>query len=117
MRKHALTTLASAVVGAGLLLATPARAADYPDFTSDFMADQANIDNGGVLWADQCRHCHGRNAYPGKAPKLKPRRYEADFLYARIAYGFRRMPAWEGVYTQDEIMDIVAYIMSDEFSP
>ncbi len=97
---------------------TTADAADeFPEFTESYLSDPANIENGKVLWADQCRHCHGRSAYPGKAPKLVPRRYEPDFVYARIAYGFRKMPAWGDVYSTAEIKDLVAFIMSDNFSP
>jgi len=99
--------------------ATPANAAadEFPDFTESYLSDPAHIENGKTLWADQCRHCHGRSAYPGKAPKLVPRRYEADFVYARIAYGFRKMPAWGDVYSTEEIKDLVAFILSDNFSP
>jgi mono/diheme cytochrome c family protein len=109
---------APVAVLAGLLAVTTAHAADeFPEFTEAYLSDPAHIDNGKELWADQCRHCHGRSAYPGKGPKLVPRRYEPDFVYARIAYGFRKMPAWGDVYSTEEIKDLVAFIMSDNFSP
>ena len=93
----------------------PGKAA--PAFTEAFLADPAAIDAGRGLWLDQCRHCHGRAAYPGKAPKLKPRRYKPDFVYDRVTNGFRKMPAWGEIYTQEERMNLVAYIMSKSFSP
>lgn len=86
-------------------------------FTDAFLADAAHIAAGEEIWADQCRHCHGAKAYPGKAPKLRPRRYKPDFVYRRITDGFRKMPAWEDVYTDEERMQITAYILSDQFSP
>ena len=88
-----------------------------PSFTDAYLGDAANIETGQTVWADQCRHCHGRSAYPGKAPKLKPRRYTADFVFDRVTNGFRKMPAWKDVYTLDERMAVTAYIMSKEFSP
>ncbi len=55
--------------------------------------------------------------HPGKAPKLKPWRYKADFVFDRITNGFQKMPAWKDVYTKEERMALVAYILSDDFSP
>jgi cytochrome c len=88
-----------------------------PDLSDSVMNDADRIAAGGEIWADQCRHCHGASAYPGKAPKLKPRRYEPDFVFDRVANGFRKMPAWKDVYSQDEIVSIVAYVKSKKFSP
>ena len=86
-------------------------------FSEAYLGDQSNIDAGKALWQKQCRHCHGKAAYPGKAPKLKPRRYTADFVYDRVTYGFRKMPAWEKVYSQEARMAVVAFVLSDQFSP
>lgn len=86
-------------------------------FTEAYLSDAENIAAGEVIWADQCRHCHGAKAYPGKAPKLKPAKYEADFVYRRVTDGFRKMPAWDEEYSDEERMQIVAYILSGSFSP
>ena len=86
-------------------------------FSEAYLGDQVNIDAGKALWQKQCRHCHGRSSYPGKAPKLKPSRYTADFIYDRVTYGFRKMPAWEKVYSQKERMAVVAFVLSEQFSP
>lgn len=86
-------------------------------FTEAYLADDDHIAVGKEIWVDQCRHCHGAKAYPGKAPKLRPRRYKPDFVYRRVTDGFRKMPAWDEVYSDDERMQIVAYILSDRFSP
>lgn len=95
---------------------TKKAAADQPEFTEAFLTDEANITAGGELWK-QCRHCHGRSAYPGKAPKLKPRKYTPEFVYKRVTKGFRKMPGWEAVFSQEQRMQIVAYIKSRQFSP
>ena len=94
-----------------------AKSGETVTFSEEFLADQTQIDTGKELWGKQCRHCHGKSAYPGKAPKLKPKRYTPSFVYDRLTYGFRKMPAWEQVYTLEERRAIVAYIMSRQFSP
>lgn len=86
-------------------------------FTEAYLASAENIDAGGEAWAGQCRHCHGAKAYPGKAPKLKPAKYKPDFVYRRVTDGFRKMPGWKEEFSDDERMQIVAYILSNRFSP
>ena len=110
----------AADAGAGTEMAKAEAAAveeGPPDFSDAVMSDPEIIALGGEIWAKQCRHCHGANAYPGKAPKLKPRKYKPDYAFDRITNGFRKMPAWKEVYTQDERVAIVAYIKSKKFSP
>lgn len=96
---------------------TPAAPGPIPTFTAEFLAEPENIDAGKQLWDDQCTHCHGRNAYPGKAPKLQPGKYTPEFVYDRVTWGFRKMPGWEEAYTEEERMKIVAYVLSRSFSP
>ena len=91
--------------------------AEKVTFSDAYLTDPANIEAGEALWKKQCRHCHGKAAYPGKAPKLKPRRYTPDFVYDRVTYGFRKMPAWKDVYSREERKAVVAYVLSPEFSP
>ena len=110
------STLVAAFLVLGLAAGT-AHAADIPEMPAEMLADADRIENGRVLWEEQCRHCHGRDAYPGKAPRLTPRRYGADFVYHRLTFGFRGMPGWEDIYDQDERIDMVAYILSNRFSP
>lgn len=122
MLKWGAAALPALALGLGLAAASedapaPGDGEAAPEFTEDFLADPDAIAAGQALWEDQCRHCHGRSAYPGKAPKLRPRRYNADFVYDRITNGFRQMPAWGEIYTDEERMQLVAYILSDGFSP
>ena len=107
-----------------VLAACPALASDEdeapepkPEFTEAFMNDEKVLAVGKELWADQCRHCHGAKAYPGKAPKLKPRKYKPGFVFRRITKGFRKMPGWKDVYSFEERKALVAYIKSRKFSP
>ena len=88
-----------------------------PVFTKAILEDSNNFAIGKEIWVESCGLCHGAKAYPGKAPLLKPRRYKPDFVFRRVTKGFRKMPAWEDVYTRDERIAIVAYILSKDFSP
>ncbi len=87
------------------------------EFSEAYLSDADNIQAGKEIWQEQCRHCHGRSSYPGKAPKLKPHRYTADFVYDRVTNGFRKMPAWKDTYSRAERMSVVAYVLSNDFSP
>ncbi|MGH6920649.1 MAG: c-type cytochrome, partial [Geminicoccaceae bacterium] len=84
--------------------------------TEEFLSDPEQIRLGQELFQGQCAKCHGKGAYPGKAPKLKVKKLTPEDVYLRVAYGFRKMPAWEDVYTDEELMAITAYVKSDRFS-
>ncbi|MBL4893194.1 MAG: cytochrome c [Rhizobiaceae bacterium] len=112
------------IVGVGALLIAAgfgpveALADDAPvEFTEAYLNDPANFEQGKEIWFEQCTHCHGFKAYPGKAPKLKPKRYTPAFVYRRVTKGFKKMPAWEEVYEKEELMAVVAYVKHRKFSP
>jgi mono/diheme cytochrome c family protein len=88
-----------------------------PPLPATVLKDAKVIAVGQDLWNQQCTHCHGSKAYPGKAPKLEPHRYKPEFVWDRVHNGFRNMPPWKEVYTPDEEIAIVAYVLSDEFWP
>lgn len=118
--KSTLVAMFTAVIAGIGMLGVPSLAADKetpPQFTTAFMNNPINFTRGKRIWKEQCAHCHGSKAYPGKAPKLKPRRYKPDFVYRRVTNGFRKMPAWKDVYSKKERMAVVAFIMSKRFSP
>ncbi len=85
-------------------------------FTEEFLQSPDNIAVGKEIWDEQCKLCHGKTAYPGKGPRLKPRKYTPEFVYKRITKGFRGMPPWGEVYSEQERMSVTAFIMSKEFS-
>ena len=88
-----------------------------PKLDAAYLDNPANIKVGETVWTNQCRHCHGSSAYPGKAPKLRPKRYKPDFVFDRVTNGFRKMPAWKEAYTREERMGVVAWVLSKNFSP
>lgn len=94
-----------------------AQPAAAPTMTPEILGDPEKLKVGEQIWHDQCGHCHGSKAYPGKAPKLKPRKYTPEFVYDRVTNGFRGMPPWVDVYNEEERVSVVAYILSKQFSP
>ena len=100
-----------------MLLSASISIAEEPEFTEAFLNDPEVVAHGKELFAAECQHCHGRSSYPGKAPKLKPKRLSAEDVYLRMTYGWRTMPPWEDVLSQDERMAVTAYVKSRRFSP
>ncbi|HEU4379067.1 MAG TPA: cytochrome c [Hyphomicrobiaceae bacterium] len=88
-----------------------------PELPLALLKNNDVIARGEKLWQDQCTHCHGAKAYPGKAPKLQPRLYKPEFVWDRTHNGFRGMPPWKDVYKPEEIVALVAYVLSDDFFP
>ncbi len=88
-----------------------------PSFNKAYLSSKANIEAGRIVWENQCRHCHGAAAYPGKAPKLNPGQMAPGFIYERVTYGFGKMPGWKDVFTVEQRKGVVAYIKSGDFSP
>jgi mono/diheme cytochrome c family protein len=118
-RKPLAALLTAAVLAGAGTVAALAQDSDEkpPEFTEEYLNDPENIAAGKEIWSEQCRHCHGKAAYPGKAPKLKPRRYTPEFVFDRVTNGFRKMPSWKEVYDWEERKSVVAYVKSKEFSP
>jgi mono/diheme cytochrome c family protein len=97
-------------------LLPPSGAADETGLTEDFMHDPANIELGQQLFRQQCTRCHGRSAYPGKAPRLNTSKMSPEEIYLKTTYGFGRMPPWEEYFSEHERMAITAYMKSNIFS-
>lgn len=85
-------------------------------FSPEFMNDPENIALGKRVWAKRCKFCHGKSAYPGKAPRLQPSRYTPEFVYDRVTNGFRGMPSWTHEFSEQERKAVVVYVLSKEFS-
>ena len=86
-------------------------------FEEAFLSDPAVLETGRGVWEGTCRSCHGASAYPGKAPKLRPKKYTPEFVFDRVTNGYRKMPAWKDVFTKEERMAVTAYVLSKKFSP
>jgi mono/diheme cytochrome c family protein len=117
LSRRSVVLLVCLLIGPAEALSISSANADDPEFTEAFLNDPATIAQGKELFAAECAHCHGSSSYPGKAPKLKPRSLSAEDVYLRMTYGWRTMPAWEDVLSQDERMAVTAYVKSRNFSP
>jgi mono/diheme cytochrome c family protein len=115
--KKALVPILTALMALALVPSWKMAVADETELTEEFLSDPENVRFGQELWRQQCVKCHGAGSYPGKAPKLNPRRMAPDEIYLKTTYGFGRMPPWEHVFSDHERMAITAYMKSDRFSP
>lgn len=88
-----------------------------PVFDKAYLSNKKNVAAGKDVWENQCRHCHGAAAYPGKAPKLNPGQMAPDFIYDRVTFGFGKMPGWKDVFSVEQRKAVVAFIKSGDFSP
>jgi len=88
-----------------------------PALPAALLKDPKVIAAGEALWKENCAHCHGSKAYPGKAPKLQPAKYKPEFVWDRVHNGFKDMPPWKDFYTPDQIISLVAWVTSEDFWP
>jgi mono/diheme cytochrome c family protein len=89
---------------------------DLPPFPKELLDKPEQIEMGHKVFESICKFCHGKTAYPGKAPKLNPSRYTPEFVYDRVTNGFRGMPSWKEQYSEEERKAVTVFIMSKEFS-
>jgi mono/diheme cytochrome c family protein len=100
----------------GLAQTAAAPAAPPAGFTREYLGDPKNVEQGREVWQTRCQFCHGKAAYPGKAPKLDPSRYTPDFVYDRVSNGFKGMPGWKQEFSEQQLRAVVAYVLSKGFS-
>ena len=104
------------VGGAGQGMRQPSAEQSKPPFPLD---DPAAIEEGKHRFSASCTgYCHGREGRVSRAPKLRGKTYDPNFLYARISQGSPGgasglvMPAFSTMLPPEEIWKLVAYIMS-----
>ena len=88
-----------------------------PALPAAVLKDPKMIAAGEALWKENCAHCHGSKAYPGKAPKLQPTKYKPEFVWDRVHNGFKDMPPWKDLYSPEQVISLVAWVMSEDFWP
>ena len=90
--------------------------AELPPFPTEVLANPEYVAGGREVFGKICKFCHGKSAYPGKAPKLNPARYTPEFVFDRVTNGFRGMPSFKEQFTEKERQAVVVFVMSKEFS-
>jgi mono/diheme cytochrome c family protein len=123
MRVVVLVSIVAAVMGLpvkGVVRAQgmrqPSAAVSKPPFPLD---DADAIAEGAKRFSASCTgYCHGREGRVSRAPKLRGKTYDPNFLYGRISNGLPSgqtglpMPAFATMLPPEEIWKLVAYIMS-----
>jgi len=112
-------SIAGAMLGAAWFLSAwsvKAQDGELPPFPKEIVGDAAYEVEGKEVFGKICKFCHGKAAYPGKAPKLNPSRYTPEFVYDRVTNGFRGMPAFKEQFSEKERQAVTAFIMSKGFS-
>jgi mono/diheme cytochrome c family protein len=102
--------LAAAAITASALTTTPAAAPQ-----NDAGADQAQIDQGKVTFAQRCSHCHGFNMVNAGtiAPDLRRFPDDRERFFTTVKLGKNgRMPPWGDLLSDDQIACLWAYISS-----
>jgi mono/diheme cytochrome c family protein len=109
----------SIILIAGIAVASPvgvgAQQSQAPDQGQAASPNKIDID-GETMFATSCGFCHqsgGRAA--GKGPKLAGTTRSDDFIAERVRKGKPgAMPAYGSVFSESQIMAIVAYIRTLE---
>lgn len=84
-------------------------------FPKGIVGNPEYIEMGKDVFNRQCKFCHGKGVYPGKAPQLDPSRYTPEFIFDRVTNGYKNMPSWSAVFSTKERQGVTAYILSREF--
>lgn len=78
-------------------------------------ADQAQIDQGKVIYAQKCSHCHGPNMVSGGAVAPDLRRFpdDRDRFFTTVKLGKNnRMPPWGDLLSDEQIATLWAFASS-----
>src|ERR1700681_279510 len=78
-------------------------------------ADQAQIDQGKITFAQKCSHCHGPNMVNAGTITPDLRQFPDDrprFVTTVKSGKNNRMPPWRDLLSDDEIADLWAYVSS-----
>jgi len=108
--------LACGLCAAIMLGPALAEEGQMPPFPKEILDNPEYIAGGREVFGKICKFCHGKSAYPGKAPKLNPSRYTPEFVYDRVTNGFRGMPSLKEQFSDKERQSVVVFVMSREFS-
>jgi hypothetical protein len=66
-----------------------------PPLPADVLKDPKVIAVGEALWKDKLRPLPRLQGLPGKAPKLQPTKYKAEFVWDRV-HNASQHAAWKG---------------------
>lgn len=112
--------MAALALGAALAMASPARAEDAAQKSAaaspEGASDAALVQQGKMLYAHRCSHCHGFNMVSAGTVTFDlrefPRTGKNRFFESVVNGKDNRMPPWGDVLSLDDIEAIWAYVMT-----
>ena len=108
-------SIITAAYVAAVMMMTIAQMSTQAAAQQQTAADQAQIDQGKITFAQKCSHCHGPNMVnPGTVtPDLRRFPDDRERFFATVKLGKNgRMPPWGDVLSDDQIADLWAYMSS-----
>ena len=102
--------LAAAAITASAQTATPAATTSL-----NAGADQAQMDEGKVTFAQKCSHCHGFNMVNAGtiAPDLRRFPDDRERFFTTVKFGKNgKMPPWGDLLSDDQIACLWTYVAS-----
>lgn len=115
MQLQSIAAPLALVLAVGSTLAFSRAGAQDVSFSQEFMKSAQTIEMGRKVWQERCVFCHGKDSYPGKAPRLDPKRYTPEFVYDRVTNGFKGMPPWKD-FSVEQRKAVSAFVLSPEFT-
>jgi mono/diheme cytochrome c family protein len=112
LRRRTLAGAAVVLAWAALHLPLSARSQALPDTPPIDLSDPAIIKEGAELYGQTCRYCHGKDGQGGRGPTLRGRGFDFRHVFDRITNGYPPMPAFNRVYSPDQVWKIVAFVQS-----
>jgi mono/diheme cytochrome c family protein len=99
------------------LLCASAALAVAPPISGPAKTSEAMIEAGAKRFNQSCVYCHGNAGSGGKAAPLQGRDdLTKEYVAQTIANGKQRgsfnMPAWKGAFSEEQIQELTAYILS-----
>ncbi len=97
--------------GLGLVLVTSVLAACGSPCEDVFALDPSTLE-GGVVYRNRCRTCHGAAGEGGTGPALTQRVPQLDRcdVVEQVWFGGGDMPAFEDTLREQEIADVTEYL-------
>lgn len=77
----------------------------------DVLALEGDPTNGEAVYLDTCASCHGDDGSGGSGPDIASESESEDELAEVILFGEEDMPAFDGDLTDQEIADVIAYLV------
>ena len=107
-----LAVAALLLAAAALLRTPPVRGQAIPDKPPLDLNDPAIVKQGEELYGQTCRYCHGKEGQGGRGPTLRGRGFDYRYVFDRITNGYPPMPAFNRLYTPEQVWKIVAFVQS-----